>query len=69
VTQVLKYSTDTAKTNLFKETLLLVIIDTRFRPVLKQVPLAFIQQHLGKFNLQPPGNRYCRELKLKQCAL
>jgi hypothetical protein len=26
--------------------------------VFKQVPLALVQQHLGKFNLQPPGNKH-----------
>jgi hypothetical protein len=49
---------DRAKTNLFKEAFFLVIIDTWFRPVFKQVPLALIHQHLGEFNLQPPGNKF-----------
>lgn len=37
--------------NLVKEASFLVIINTWFWPVFKQVRLAFIQQHLCKFNL------------------
>jgi hypothetical protein len=48
---------DTTKSNLFKEVFFLVIIDTRFWPVFKQVPLAFIDQYLGELNLQPPGSK------------
>ena len=44
-------------TYLIKDAFFLVIINTWFRPVFKQVHLALIQQHFCKFNLESPGNK------------
>jgi hypothetical protein len=44
-------------TYLIKEAFFLVIINTWFWPVFKQVHLALIQQHFCKFNLESPGNK------------
>lgn len=60
-----------SKTHLIKEVFLLVIVDTGFWPVFKQVPLAFIQQHLCKFNLESPRRgkkKALQRTRTQKCA-
>jgi hypothetical protein len=56
-------------THLIKEASFLVIIDTWFWPVFKQVHLALAQQHFCKFNLESPGNKNYTRRKIKHFAL